>query len=173
MQPSSTYGASGLAVDGAPDDAGAGRNNGAPLIVLVDDDPEDAYLVRRGFSQIERRSDILHVTGGQALFDWLSPTRGPTPERLPDLILLDINMPGMNGLEVLRRLRASSGGERLVPTLMLSTSNTPESVNRSYALGANAYLCKPRDANGMREMARVVTEFWFGVSDRPDGLPVD
>lgn len=166
MQPSPAHGASGLARDG-------GADGDVPLIMLIDDDPEDAYLVRRGFSRLDRRSDVVHVAGGRVLFDWLHPARGPAPERLPDLILLDINMPGMNGLEVLRRLRASAGGERLVPTLMLSTSNSPESVNRSYALGANSYLCKPRDAGGMGEMARMVSDYWFGLSDRPDGRPVE
>jgi CheY-like chemotaxis protein len=85
---------------------------------------------------------------------------------LPDLLLLDLNMPRRNGLEVVEWLRQRSGCRDLV-TVILSSSQRENDVNKAYALGANAYLRKPSDYVDFLEMTRVLVSYWFRWAGRP------
>ena len=82
----------------------------------------------------------------------------------PDLILLDINMPGMNGFDVLSFLRSRKEG-RCLPIVMLTTSSSKEDITKAYELGANAYMVKPASLDGMKSLARTFEAFWVSTAE--------
>jgi len=113
-------------------------------ILLVDDDEGHTELVRRNLYRSGIRNPIVSVTGGEEALDYVF-RRGPFTDRSENgelLILLDINMPGIDGLEVLRRIK-SDAVARTIPVLMLTTTDDPREIDRSYALGCNVYITKP------------------------------
>ena len=144
------------------------REMGAPKarpvqLLLVDDDPEDAFLTRRAFQRCKLINEFQHVASAEAMFDHLDRA---APEARPDLILLDINMPGMGGLEALRRLR-EHGTWRAIPVVVLSTSDDVRDVLSSYDIGANSYVTKPVDMDGLTKVARLFDEYWFQLVRLP------
>lgn len=131
-------------------------------IVMVDDDTVDAYTVSREFEKVPTASDFEHVESGSALFDHLDHPNG----KRPDIILLDINMPKMNGFEVLARLRKRpSDGD--IPVVMLTTSDNEDDVREAYRCGANAYLSKPRSLAEMRQLVEGFESFWLKLARVP------
>ena len=141
----------------------------SPVVLMVDDDDEDVYLTRRAFRSCGARCRFDHVNDGESLFAWLDNVGDYTdPERAPrpQLILMDINMPRENGLELLGRLRRSVRHSQ-IPVIMLSTSVADRDVDDAYRLGANSFIGKPTTASGMQEIARQVGEFWFGTATLP------
>lgn len=120
-------------------------------LLLVEDDESDAFLTKRAFADI-RGANLMHVPGGQAALDALKSARF-------DLMLLDLNMPGLSGHEVLRTVRKPDGGE-LVPIIVFSSSNHPGDVEQAYEAGANAYLRKPDSLGGYQQVADAVCRFW-------------
>ena len=141
------------------------------VILLVDDDDEDAFLTRRAFSKGKLLNDFHHVSSGEEMFAYL---RGEGRFALeasprPDLILLDINMPGMGGLEALKLLREDDTLRR-IPVVMLSTSDDMDDVLGSYDGGANSYVTKPVDVAGMMKVASLFEEYWFQLVRLPKAL---
>ncbi|MCF3643240.1 response regulator [Rhizobium sp. TRM95111] len=127
--------------------------------MVVDDDAADARFVLRAFSETGRRLDITHVNDAEAASDRLANEEF-------DYILLDINMPGTNGVDLLRRLRTRSL-TALTPVIMLSSSASIADVERAYESGANAYAVKPSSLSGYREFAEGFTRFWVDVALTP------
>ena len=139
-----------------------GEPKPAPVrLLLVDDDPEDAFLTRRAFQRCRLTNEFAHVPSAEAMFALLG-----SDEPRPDLILLDINMPGMGGLEALRRLRADAA-LRAIPVVVLSTSDDVGDVLSSYDIGANSYVTKPVSSEGLTEIARLFDEYWFQLVRLP------
>lgn len=143
------------------------------VILLVDDDPEDAFLMRRAFSKGKLLNDFHHVSSGEAMFAFLrheghyDPSQRPLlPSPPPDLILLDINMPGMGGLAALETLRADPDLRR-IPVVVLSTSDDVTDVLKSYDIGANSYVTKPVDVAGMMKVANLFDQYWFQLVRLP------
>ncbi|MGY6532792.1 response regulator [Glycocaulis sp.] len=120
-------------------------------LLLVEDDDSDAFLTKRAFADM-KGTNLMHVPGGQAALDALRTSRF-------DLMLLDLNMPGLSGHEVLHTLRTGSG-QVLVPIIVFSSSNHPGDVDRAYEAGANAYLRKPDSLGGYQQVADAVCRFW-------------
>lgn len=122
-------------------------------MLIVDDDPNEALFLRIAF---EDRTEPLHIrhaeTGEAALAEITRET--------PDLVLLDINMPGMDGYDVLSRIRADDATQGL-PTLMFSSSEQEADIDRSYRAHANAYVVKPRSSDGYRRLAENIERFWY------------
>ena len=131
-------------------------------IVMVDDDTVDAYTVGRAFGKMSTLSAFEHVESGRALFDQLSKQ----DVRKPDIILLDINMPRMNGFEVLSRLR-DLGADGQIPVVMLTTSDNDDDVREAYRRGANAYLSKPRSLAEMSQLVEGFESFWLKLARVP------
>jgi len=114
------------------------------LIVIVDDDDGNVELVRRSLRRASIDNDIISFDNGADALEFLFG-RGPQAQRLADgdpLVLLDINMPGIDGLEVLRRIKADPITQP-IPVIMLTTTDDPRAINRCYELGCNVYITKP------------------------------
>ena len=132
------------------------------LILLVDDDPDHALLAREAIESVHGGAiDIVHASDGPAALELLTPA-----DRLPNLILLDINMPGLDGFEVLRRIK---GDERLrvIPVVMLTSSNDERDVARSYGLGSNSYVQKPVGNDDLYRCVSSIPAYWFGLNVPP------
>jgi len=134
----------------------------APVILIVDDDEGHALLVRDSLQDGGLSNRIEHFRDGQAVLDFFF-CRGPGPfmqKGQPYLVLLDIRMPKVDGVEVLRQLKASKELHKL-PVIMLTTTEDPREVDRCHELGCNVYLQKPVDyekfAEAMRRLGMFIT----------------
>lgn len=138
-------------------------------ILLVEDTATDAEMTMRALNKAKLASHLLWVKDGSEALDFLfatGPYEGKTTCR-PKLILLDIKMPKVDGIEVLRRLRQDES-LRTIPVVMLTSSAEESDIVESYRLGANSYLVKPVEAG---EFTRVVTEagqYWNLINRPPN-----
>ncbi len=133
--------------------------NRVKKLLVVDDDLIDAHFVMRAFADVGRALEITHVSDSDVASVRLA---GDTF----DYVLLDINMPGMNGIDLLRRIR-SDAKTAVLPVIMLTSSMNPTDVFTSYASGANAYTLKPSSVSGYRAFAEGFTRFWLDVAVQP------
>lgn len=142
-------------------------------ILLVEDNPDDAFFVQRAFHTAEIRHPLFTVTDGQQAIDFLAGT-GRYSDRsvypLPRLVLADLKMPGVSGFDLIEWMRKNPQ-TRLVPAVVLSSSALPQDVNRAYALGANAYMVKPADARALDRLFRTIAEFWL-AGETPSAVRV-
>jgi CheY-like chemotaxis protein len=140
------------------------------VILLVDDLEDDRLLVRRAFEKAAVSNPLHCVSSGEEAIQYLGGT-GPYANRaehpLPDLILLDLKMPGMDGFEVLVWLRQQPGF-RSIPVVVLTSSDLIKDVNRAYALGANSFLVKPLDFQNYTELGKVINEYWLRKVKTPE-----
>lgn len=113
-------------------------------ILLVEDDPGHAQLVTRNLQRSGFRNELVHVSDGQEALDFVdrSGQYSERPFGKPLLILLDINMPRLDGIEVLRQLKSNPQSEK-IPVVMLTTTDDPREVERCYQLGCSVYITKP------------------------------
>jgi CheY-like chemotaxis protein len=133
------------------------------VILLAEDDVNDALLVERALSRADIQNPVMVVRDGQEAIDYLKG-KGPFADRknfpLPTLALLDIKMPKKNGLEVLEWVRHNGGGLKLLPVIIMSSSSIQEDIDRAYQLGVNAYLVKPTAFDELVETLKTTTDFW-------------
>ena len=133
------------------------------VFLLVEDNPDDAFLVELEFKR-SHGCRLCIVKDGQQAIDYLRGDR-PYDDRheypLPDLLLLDLKMPGLDGFEVLKWVRAQRDEDlALIPVIVMSSSNNAEDVRRAYKLGANLFMDKPVDWEQFRERLRLLGIFW-------------
>ena len=128
-------------------------------LIVVDDDPVDVRFVMRAFSDAGSSLEITHVADAEIASDRLD-------SEAFDYILLDINMPGTSGMDLLKRLRGRAR-TAVTPVIMLSSSASMVDVSRAYENGANAYAVKPSTRSGYREFAEGFTRFWVDVAVSP------
>jgi CheY-like chemotaxis protein len=133
------------------------------VILYAEDEETDAYFIERAFKQADVRQRLVVVRSGQEAIDYLAG-KGEYADRarypLPCLVLLDLNMPGVSGLDVLKWVRATPSVCTLV-TIVLTSSNQNVDVHRAYQQGANGYLVKPGDINSIVSMARAIKDYWL------------
>jgi two-component system response regulator len=132
------------------------------MILLVDDNPDDVFLTVHAFRQNGIQNEIIVATDGIGALDLLHPTGTDAPLR-PAIVLLDINMPRMGGLELLARLR-SDPRTRSLPVIMLTTSTEDQDIAESYSTGANSYVAKPVTSDEFLEAARTMGLYWLGLN---------
>jgi CheY-like chemotaxis protein len=135
-------------------------------VLLAEDNPGDVTLTRKAFEKGQVANDLYVVSDGVEAMQFLR-NEGPyadTPR--PELILLDLNMPRMDGREVLAELGADPDLHR-IPVVVLTSSSAEEDVARSYDLSANAYLTKPVDFAGFTDVVERIEDFWFSVVTMP------
>ncbi|WP_254530210.1 response regulator [Natrinema gelatinilyticum] len=142
----------------------------APIdILLVEDDSEDARHIVQAFSDIDLEIAVRVVTDGADALQLLSNCVNE-PSALPDLVLLDLNLPRLSGLELLREIGDEPVLARL-PILVVTKSATVEDVRESYELAANAYLTKPMDPAEYAELAEAIADFWLRRVALPTSTP--
>jgi CheY-like chemotaxis protein len=141
------------------------------LILLVEDREDDVLLMLRSFEKAGIKNAIQVVGDGEQAIQYLSgqgkySNRGAYP--LPELVLLDLKLPGVDGFEVLRWIRTNSQlpGLRVV---VLTSSDSVRDVNLAYSLGANSFLVKPMDFNRFVELSGLIADTWFLWSQTPAG----
>ena len=128
------------------------------IVLLVEDNADDEFFTRRGLQASELALDIHVARDGAEALDMLFNEKGP--QLNPDLILLDLNMPKLDGIAVLARLRQERR-TRLTPVVMLTSSSQSDDVARAYEAGANCYLSKPLDTNRLLQIVADMTRFWL------------
>ena len=132
------------------------------VILLVEDDQNFAELAKLGLEQAEFTNEVVLVRDGEAAVEYLLAD-GREADEMPCLVLLDLHMPRLDGFGVLRRMR-SDERTRLVPVVMLSSSDHPEDVRTAYEEGANAYLEKVSGRVPWSEQVQTVARFWLGLN---------
>jgi two-component system, response regulator len=138
-------------------------------ILLVEDNQSDVELTRRAFEKNRLGNELVVVEDGQDALDYLfgrGDEEGKGAAKRPTLILLDINLPRVDGLEVLQRLRADKRTRR-IPVVILTSSLEEEDVARSYDLGANSYIRKPVDFKQFMEAVNSLGLYWLVWNEEP------
>lgn len=139
------------------------------MILLVEDNPNDELLTIRAFKKNKISNEVVVVRDGQEALDYLF-CEGSYLERdksiKPQVILLDINLPKLDGLEVLRSLRRNKETE-LIPVVMMTTSVEQEDLITSYKLGANSYIRKPIDFYNFVEAIKQLGMYWLVLNECP------
>ena len=139
------------------------------IILLVEDNPSDEKLTLRGFKKSGVANEIVVVRDGAEALDYLFATGAHADRKapaLPAVVLLDLGLPRIGGLEVLQRVRVDPR-TRLLPVVILTASKEDEDVARSYSLGANAYIRKPVDFTEFAAAARTLGLFWLLLNEPP------
>jgi two-component system response regulator len=134
-------------------------------IVLADDDEDDRLLILDAIREARITSDVHVVRDGIELLAFLRGD-GTTPPPAPQLILLDLNMPRMDGRQALAEIRADPR-LRPIPVVILTTSKAQEDLLRTYELGANSYIPKPVTFMGLVEAMKVIGRYWFEIVELP------
>ncbi|NDY41505.1 response regulator [Dissulfurirhabdus thermomarina] len=137
----------------------------APEILLVEDNPDDVELTLHAFRKYRLANRVHVVRDGQEALDRLLGD-GDAAGPLPKVVLLDLNLPKVHGLEVLRRLRADPR-TALIPVVVLTTSALDRDLEESYRLGANSYIVKPVDFQRFVEVCRVLGLYWLLYNTPP------
>ena len=135
-----------------------------PYILLVEDNPDDVELTRRAFAKNHIANEVVVLNDGAAACDFLFNDRGG--RGFPQVILLDLKLPKLSGLEVLERVR-NNPETRLIPTVILTSSKQEEDLLEGYRLGVNSYVRKPVDFNEFVEAVRQVGLYWLVLNEGP------
>lgn len=141
-----------------------------PIILVAEDRDDDVVLIRRAFELSRMPHALFFVENGEQAMLYLKGegkygNRAEYP--LPDLLLLDLNMPRMDGFEVIEWVRKQPGLAAL-RILVLTSSSQMRDVNRAYLLGANSFLVKPHDFDNFVELSKTIQSFWLSASSAPD-----
>ncbi|MGF1518250.1 MAG: response regulator [Nodosilinea sp.] len=134
-------------------------------ILLVEDNPDDERLTRRALRRGNLANPVVVARNGEEALQ-----RVFSPEPLPCVVLLDLKLPKVDGLEVLRQIRASDR-TRLLPVVMLTSSSEDRDIIESYSLGANSYVRKPVNIDEFTEAVRQLGLYWALISELPPTLP--
>lgn len=138
-------------------------------ILLVEDSPHDAELAIRALGKRNLASHLVHVTDGQAALDFLFGSgayEGRDVSKQPKIILLDLKLPKVDGLEVLRQLRADERTKQ-VPVVVLSSSREDRDVAEAYRLRANSYVVKPVDFEKFLDVVSELGRYWLILNQTP------
>ena len=138
-------------------------------ILLVEDSAGDEELTLRAFDNHGIRNPVVVARDGQEALDYLNGEgafAGRDPEQTPEIILLDLKLPKIDGLEVLRRVRSNPRTE-LIPVIILTTSTQDEDIIQSYKLGANSFVSKPVNFQAFSEAVRQLGVYWLLINQKP------
>ncbi len=124
-------------------------------VLLVEDNEDDIELTLRAFKKYNKNTKIITVKNGEEALHYLDGISGN-----PDFILMDINMPKITGIELLKILKANES-TKLIPIIMLTSSDEKEDIVTSYKLGASSYLRKPVDYNQFSDLIKKIQSYWM------------
>ncbi len=139
------------------------------LILLVEDDPAHAEIVRRNLEDFPVANRIVHVSDGQQALDYLfreGAFADPVSSPRPGIVLLDLRLPRVDGLEVLRTVKADAE-LAAVPIVILTTSSTEADKARAYDCQANSYLVKPVEVHQFTELMQTFGSYWLAWNELP------
>jgi two-component system response regulator len=145
---------------------------GKKIVLLVEDNPDDVELTLRAFRKASISNEVVVARDGLEALDYLFGTGAHEGERptLPQVVLLDLKLPRVDGLEVLQRIRADRR-TRLLPVVVLTSSREEQDLVRSYELGANSYVRKPVDFTQFVEATRELGLYWLLWNLAPPEAP--
>ena len=141
---------------------------GKRTILLVEDNPDDELLTLRALKKNNILNDVVVARDGAEALARVHGVGGEAPEVAPMLILLDLKLPKLDGIEVLRALRADAR-TRLIPVVILTTSREEQGVVDAYGSGANSYVRKPVDFVEFSEAVRQLGLYWLMINEAPPG----
>ncbi len=133
-------------------------------IILVEDNLDDARLTMRALKKKNLANNLLHMRDGVEIMEYLKENRD---SHLPKIILLDIKMPKVDGLEVLQFIK-SDEKLKAIPVVLLTSSKEQKDIIKSYQLGANAYIVKPVDFENFLEAVNEIGMFWLVLNQLPE-----
>jgi CheY-like chemotaxis protein len=141
-----------------------------PITILcADDDPEDRMLMKDAWDESRLANELHFVEDGEQLMDYLH-RRGKfahlADEPMPGMILLDLNMPKMDGREALQQIK-SEPRFAAIPTVVLTTSKAEEDIVRAYALGVNSFIVKPVTFQSLVDLTLAFSRYWFEIVELP------
>ena len=135
-------------------------------ILLIEDSPSDANLTMQSLQQAKITNRLHWVEEGEAAMDFLYQRGEYINAPRPDLIVLDLNLPGMDGREILAEVKADPDLRR-IPVVVLTTSSNEEDVFRSYDLNANCYVTKPFNVQQFIQVVQLISDFWLTAVKLP------
>jgi len=140
-------------------------------VLLIEDDLNDIFLVKRAFKMANVQGGLQVVTDGQEAISYLTG-EGKYADRsnhpLPKLIVTDIKMPRKSGFEVLEWVKGRRGPLRRIPVVIVSASENPADINHAYELGANAYMVKPMNFRAVEHLFASITHYWGLECAKPE-----
>lgn len=146
-------------------------NRGKSITILIaDDDAEDRMLVKDALEENRIVNNIHFVENGEDLLDYLFNKGNFTDKNkypVPDIILLDLNMPRKDGREALKDIKADAA-LRIIPVVVLTTSKAEEDIIRSYDLGVSSFITKPVTFNSLVEIMKTLSRYWFEIVELPN-----
>ena len=145
------------------------KDDQMPEILLVEDSPTDVLMIQEALRHYNVVNPLHVVEDGEQALNYLYARRGSDPPHLPGLIILDLNLPGKSGQEVLKEIKEDAVF-MIIPVVVLTTSKAEEDILKSYTLHANCYITKPVDFLQFTEVVRTINEFWLGVVTRPHSV---
>lgn len=137
------------------------------VVLLVEDNDDDVQLTLRAFKKNNIANEVIVVRDGQEALDFLffeGDYAGRDPGKVVQVVLLDLKLPRLSGLEVLRRIRADER-TRLLPVVILTASRQEEDVLNGYRMGCNSYLRKPVDFHAFSEVVRELGLYWLVLNE--------
>jgi CheY-like chemotaxis protein len=143
-------------------------------ILLVEDNPNDVELTLRALKKHNLANNVAVVSDGEEALDYIF-ARGPYRERADDapprVILLDLKLPKVDGLEVLKAIKANES-TRMIPIVILSSSREEEDIAKSYKLGVNSYIVKPVDFEKFVDAVKTLGLYWLLINQPPQNIPL-
>jgi CheY-like chemotaxis protein len=140
-------------------------------ILMADDDEEDRMLTRKAFDLNRVGNELRFVEDGEDLLDYLyqrGKYEGGANAPRPGLILLDLNMPRLDGREALEVIKRDPNLRR-IPVVVMTTSEADQDIARSYDLGANSYVTKPVTFESLAQVIKALDQYWFEIVALPEG----
>jgi chemotaxis family two-component system response regulator Rcp1 len=133
-----------------------------PRILLVEDNPGDIRLTQEAFKESSLDIQMDVVTDGEMALDFLFKKGRYSDAIKPDVVLLDLNLPKKNGIEVLKEVKVDEALKR-IPVIVLTTSDADHDISKAYGLHANCYILKPVDFDDFAKVIRLIESFWFNA----------
>lgn len=146
--------------------------NNKKLILLIEDNPDDRELALLAFREANVLGEVVACDDGEQALDFLFGSgtyAGRDIREMPRVVLLDLKLPKVDGLEVLKCIRADDR-TKLLPVVVLTTSNEQRDVTESYRLGANSYVRKPVDFSRFVDTCRQLGRYWLGLNEAPPAI---
>lgn len=141
-----------------------------PPILIVEDSDEDYEAMARALSRAQSQQPLVRCTSGDDALTWLQERSGSSiisATCLPGLIVLDLNLPGTDGREVLREIKQSAHFA-MIPVVVFTTSSNPHDVLECYRAGANTYIPKPVDLEKFYQIIAMLYDYWFRIARLPE-----